>query len=99
MKNANIHLDLKKLFKPVGSLFRRFHLTLFIVFITAGLSYAVYTFTNLLNESSIDSSYVSPHDAGTIDQATLDRIKALHTSDEPIPASTLPAGRVNPFSE
>ena len=99
MKNANLNINFKALLKPVGSIFRRFHLTLFIVFITAGLSYAVYTFTNLLNESSTDSTYVSPHDAGSIDQATLDRIKALHTSDEPIPASTLPAGRVNPFSE
>jgi len=85
--------------KPIGTLFRKFHLTLFIVFITAGLSYAVITFNNLLIESSTDSTYVSPIGAGSIDQATLDRIKALHTSDEPIPASTQPAGRINPFSE
>jgi len=99
MKNINLNINLKSLLKPIRSIFRRFHLTLFIVFITACLGYAVYTFTNLLNESSTDSTYISPHDAGSIDQATLNRIKALHTSDEPIPASTLPAGRVNPFSE
>jgi len=85
--------------KPIGTLFRKFHLTLFIVFITAGLSYAVITFNNLLIESSTDSTYVSPIGAGSIDQATLDRIKALHTSDEQIPTSTQPAGRINPFSE
>lgn len=85
--------------KPIATLFRRFHLTLFIVFITTGLGYAVYTFNNLLKTSSTDSTYTSPLGAGSIDQATLDRIKALHTSDTVVPDPTYPAGRINPFSE
>ena len=92
-------LQLTSFIKPVITLFRRFHLTLFIVFITTGLGYAVYTFNNLLKTSSTDSTYTSPLGAGSIDQATLDRIKALHTSDTVVPNPTYPPGRINPFSE
>lgn len=95
MKNITI----ASLFKPIGALFRRIHMTLFIVFITAGLGYAVMTFNTLLSESSTDTTYTSPIGAGTIDQTTLDRIKVLHTSDEPIPEPVNPPGRINPFSE
>ena len=87
------------LFKPIKVLFTRFHMTLFIVFIVAGLGYAVVTFNTLLSESSTDTTYTSPIDAGTIDQTTLERIKALHTSDESIPEQVTPPGRTNPFSE
>jgi hypothetical protein len=52
-----------------------------------------------LEASSTDSSYTSPIGAGTIDQATLQRIKALHTSDEAAPAIVTLPGRINPFSE
>lgn len=92
-------LTLSSLFKPIAPLFKKYHLTIFIVFVVAGLGYAVFTFTNLLGQTSTDSSYTSPISAGTIDQATLDRIKALHTSDQPTPAIVTPPGRTNPFSE
>ena len=95
MKNAKLSFS----FKPIAAIFKRYHLTLFIVFVTAGLAIAVLTFSNLLAQSSIDTTYTSPIEAGTIDQATLNRIKALHTSDEDAPAISLPSGRTNPFSE
>lgn len=92
-------ITLSSLFKPIAPLFKKYHLTIFIIFVVAGLGYAVFTFTNLLTKTSTDKSYTSPISAGTIDQTTLDRIKALHTSDEPTPALVTPAGRINPFSE
>lgn len=84
---------------PITLLFKKYHLTLFIVFVAAGLGYAVFSFTNLLSQTSTDATYTSPITAGTIDQATLDRIKSLHTSDEPAPDFVTPPGRINPFSE
>lgn len=95
MKNISLSLS----FKPVTRLFQRYHLTIFIVFVAVGLSFAVFTFANLLATSSTDASYTSPINAGSIDQATLERIKALHTSDDPAPTFTPPTGRINPFSE
>ena len=93
MKNASISI------KPITRIFQRYHLTLFIVFVAIGLSFAVFTFANLLGESSTDSSYQSPINAGTIDQATLERIKALHSSDDNTSELNPPSGRINPFVE
>jgi len=95
MKNVS----LGSLFKPLGKAFARFHLTIFIVFITAGLGVAVVVLNTILTESSTADGYTSPIDAGSIDQSTLDRIRELHGSDEDVPALTIPEGRVNPFGE
>jgi hypothetical protein len=95
MKNVS----LASLFKPIIRLFKRYHLTIFIVFVVSGLGYAVFTFSHLLETSSTDTTYTSPIGAGSIDQATLQRIKALHTSDNTAPAFVAPPGRINPFTE
>ena len=95
MKNANTSVSLA----PISRIFRRYHITIFIVFVAVGLGYAVFSFSNLLEQSSTDASYTSPIGTGSIDNATLQRIKALHTSDEPTPAVVTPPGRINPFSE
>ena len=95
MKSASISIS----FKPITNILRRYHLTLFIVFVAIGLGFAVFTFTNILGEASTDSSYQSPINAGTIDQATLERIKALHTSDDNPSSLAPPSGRINPFVE
>ena len=89
-------------FKPIVSLFRKYHLTIFIVFVTAGLGYAVFSFTSLLEASSNDPAYSTPvngSSAGSTDTATLTRIKELHTSDATGQAHLAPTGRTNPFTE
>lgn len=95
MKN----IRLGSLFSGLGHQLARFHMTFFIVFIAAGLSVAVLFLNNMLTETSNPGDYTSPIDAGSIDQATLERIRELHTSDETVPAPVLPDGRINPFGE
>jgi hypothetical protein len=92
-------ISLTSLFKPIIHLLKRYHLTIFVVFVVSGLGYAVFTFSHLLETSSTDTTYTSPIGAGSIDQATLQRIKALHTSDNATPAFVTPQGRINPFTE
>lgn len=84
--------------KPFVILFKRFHLIVFFVFIIACLSVAVILINQILTESSIDSNTPSSS-TGSIDQATLERIQSLHTSDNPGPLPQPPAGRINPFNE
>lgn len=95
MKN----IDISNVFKPIYKLFVRFHMTLFIVLVTAGLATAVIFLNQILVDSGTATNYTSPIDAGSIDQATLERIKELHTSDEPVAPESLPGGRINPFGE
>ena len=95
MKNITV----SSLFKPLGRIFARFHMTIFIIFIVGGLVGAVLLLDTILNDTSNTQGYTSPIDAGTIDQTTLNRIKQLHTSDDPAPTMVLPAGRISPFTE
>lgn len=85
--------------RPLKKLSKRFHLTLFFVFIVACLSGAVLLINNTLKDNSMDPEYISPINSGTIDQATLSRLNALHMSTEAVPAPALPAGRINPVGE
>jgi len=85
--------------KPIKKLSKRFHLTLFFILITAGLSGAILVINDTLKDSSTDPSYTSSINAGSIDQVTLTRLNALHTSAEGNPAPTFPAGRISPVSE
>lgn len=95
MKNLTIPSP----FKYIKRFFVRFHTTIFILLILGLLVTAVLFITNILNDASIGADYQSPISAGSIDQATLDRINALHSSSDPVPPA-LPQGvRVSPFSE
>lgn len=93
------HMSVSSLFKPIGTLLAKFHLTVFIVLISAGLALAVIVLNDILTTASLGDGYTSPDTTGTIDQASLDRIKELHTSDEGATPLVLPEGRINPFAE
>lgn len=94
-----MNMNTGSLFEKIGKIFGRFHMTLFIVFIVGGLGIAVLFLNNILSMPPAADGYTSPIDAGSIDQATLERIRELHTSAETIPALALPTGRTNPFGE
>lgn len=77
---------------------RRFHLLLFFVVVVSLLAAAVILINKTLTDTS-SQDYTSTIDAGTIDQATLERIQSLHTSDQPSDSQLPTSGRVNPFAE
>lgn len=81
------------------SLFKRFHLMIFFVFIVGCLSGAVILINRILTDSSNDDTYTSSISAGSIDEATLNRIQSLHTSKKPGATPSVPSGRINPLSE
>lgn len=95
MKN----ITASQIFKPLGNIIRRFHITLFIIMLTGGLMLAVFTLMNVIQESSDTSNFTPGTASGSFDQATIDRMNALQTSDQNAGNAVLPAGRINPFSE
>lgn len=86
------------LLKPIKKFFRSFHLTIFFIFIVACLSGAVLVINNTVKDNSVDQDYTSSINAGSIDEATLNRLNSLHSS-QGATAPTLPEGRINPFGE
>ena len=94
---------MKKLRMPnplpaIPGFFRRFHMTLFIIIVLTALGGAVLLLASIINDTSLAADYQSPIRAGSIDQATLDRINALHRSNGDLPNATTFDGR-SPFSE
>lgn len=86
------------LLKPLGVFLRRFHLLIFFILTAICVAVSVILINDTLTSSS-DESYTSSISAGSIDQATLERIQSLHTSAQPAPSPQLPQGRINPFAE
>jgi hypothetical protein len=92
-------INLGSFFKPIGRVIGRYHLTLFILLVVGCLTAAVLLLTNILDEASQIDDYQSPITAGSLDQATLDRINALHTSSDTLPEPIPATGRISPFTE
>ena len=86
------------LLKPLKKISKRFNLILFFIFVIGCLAGAILLINNTLQETSTDP-YTSTIDAGNIDQVTLNRLNALHSSSQSTPAPTLPTGRTNPVNE
>ncbi len=84
--------------RPLKRFFRRYHLILFFLVVSAGFAGGILYINQILTETAVDDTYVSPISAGSIDEATLQRLGSLHTSDQ-IPVPAFPEGRLNPFGE
>lgn len=102
--------EASSLLKPIGKIFKKFHLLIFFVFIIACLSIAVIT-TNAIvtGEDTASKSILGPNSGtatpgtGTsstsIDSATLQRIQSLKPSTEPSTYTPPQDIRNNPFAE
>ncbi len=95
MKNK----DISSLINPIAKGFRKYNLTIFIVVLTTGLAVAVLLLNATLQQSTDTTGYTSSISSTKFDQATIDRIKQLHTSSDTAAPVTLPTTRINPFAE
>ncbi len=95
MKNKSVG----SVFRSIVTGFQKYNLTIFIVVLTSGLAVAVLLLNSALQEASNTSGYNADSDPTSFDQATIDRVKQLHTSSEITGDTLLPEGRVNPFAE
>lgn len=91
--------DSVDLFKPIKKISKRFHLTLFFVFVVACLAGAILFINYTIKETSVDPNYVSPITPVGLDRMTLEKLKSLHTSSQYAPTPLSLEGRSNPFGE
>ena len=88
--------DKKISLKIILTVFRKFHLTIFVVFFVVGLSVAVIMLTNIFNDSNSNTKDLSSTaQSSSSNQAIVNKI----LGQEKIPPYSIPAGRANPFSE
>lgn len=95
MKNISI----KSLVGPIIEVFRKYHVTIFIVVVVGGLAGAVIVLNNILQSSTDISGYTATLTVTSFDEVTIDRIKELHTSDDTTSVVIPSTGRISPFSE
>lgn len=85
-------------FKRLARLLLRYHLLIFFIIMITGATLVVILINRTLTETA-NQQFTPTINADTIDQATLERIQSLHTSNEPGVPPVIPSGRINPFSE
>lgn len=97
MNNINI----QSFIKPVAHFLRRFHVTIFVVLLTASLAVAILVLNSIqIKASTAPEDYQPQGSDTTFDQSTIDRIEALQTADEIGNEFVLPQNvRTNPFVE
>ncbi|UTX51464.1 hypothetical protein KI440_00680 [Candidatus Saccharibacteria bacterium TM7i] len=80
----------------VVALFKRYHLTFFIIFITGILCGVVLLVNNVVVNPPASTTVNQSSNSST--QSTLSLMQSLHSSDELTTPPQLPTGKNNPFS-
>lgn len=96
MKN---NISIKSIVTPIADIFRRYHVTIFIIVIVSGLATSVMLLNNILQSSTNISGYTQNATSTTFDQTTIDQINQLHTSADNTQTIDTSKGRISPFSE
>ena len=87
-------IDFKKLNLAVSHFFHRYHIIIFVIVVLNGLSFATF----LLYRVVIASASPAQDTTSTaFDQATIDKLSKLRSSDDSSSPLSLPSGRTNPF--
>lgn len=93
-------LDLSQLGNSIATVFKRFHMTIFIVLVSAGLIAIVLMLNSTINMSTDSSDFTIQSDqADTFDQETIKQIQELQRINQDPDSTKLPSGRINPFVE
>lgn len=91
--------DIGNIKKILIAFVKRYHLVVFVVTVVLLLSVAVLLLNTIVSKASGEDA-VAPNGASSnFDQATIDRIKELKTSNQPSEPLDLSKGRINPFNE
>lgn len=78
---------------------RRYHLVMFTVAVTLILSVSVLLLYSVVNKASGEDSTPQGGILSGFDQATIDEINQLKSSDQPSEPLDFSGGRINPFGE
>ena len=82
----------------IVALFKRYHLTFFIIFIAGLLCGVVLLINNVVLNPAKDTSGAASQVDTSVTQNTLSLMQSLHTSNELTAPPQVPTGKTNPFS-
>jgi len=87
--------------KPINfpKLFKRYSITLFVVFNAIFLIIAVLALQQVVSNSETTNSESASQQLFNIDTSVIKKIDGLYPSSEVISPPAIPSGRINPFAE
>lgn len=91
-----MEISLDSIKKTIISILERFHVIIFTIFAAGSLIVVMFMLNVIIQDSSSDNTTL-PAQSG-FDQATIDKVNSLRSSDEPAEPLNL-SGRTNPFVE
>ena len=91
--------DLRIGLRPLQLFFAKHHPVLFICLITVLLSVGIYSLYGVSRQAEASTDSQGASTIANFDQATINKIKNLHTSTDASEALTFPSSRYNPFIE
>jgi len=93
-------INLSAIITPIADMFRRYHVTIFIVVVVSGLATAVILLDGILQSSTNITGLTPTVGVTSFDETTINRLAELHNSSDTSSVNTsLPSGRISPFSE
>lgn len=92
-------ISLTSIKKTFSRLLRRFHVVIFVVTILGSLAIVILLLNKIIVTSTDSAGYTSDTNNTAFDQATIDRIKQLKTTDQSSGQLDFSQGRTNPFVE
>lgn len=88
---------MSKAINPVEKIFNRYHVVTFFLLVLLVLGAAIIVcYQQYDTATTPDSSAVTSKVPSSFDTKTIDQVKKLHRSSDPIEVQ-LPSGRINPF--
>ncbi len=93
--NGDISLGIR----PIQQFLAKHHAVLFICFIAILLSIAIYALYDISRQAEASSDSLTASTIAKFDQATIDKIKNLHSSTDTSQPLVFPSTRFNPFTE
>lgn len=82
----------------ISKFLSRFHMLIFTILVLGGLVICMLLINDIIAKTGIDTTDSSASTGSDFDQATIDRIKQLHSaSDNSQTPLDLSTGRINPF--
>lgn len=93
-------INLAQLGHKTKDVFKRFHMTIFIVVIAVGLIAVVLMLNSTISASTDSSSFQTNSDMSAgFDKATMEQVEKLQELNQDPSSTKLPSGRINPFVE
>lgn len=94
-----MEISLTTIKDKTSTFLHRYHAVIFTVIVAGGLILVIFLLNNIIASSSTSTNYTPAGSDATFDEATIERVNQLKSSEEASEQLNLSQRRINPFVE